>query len=140
MLRLTGMLFFMLAVLPLVGCSDSHDKVMGDAVSTMEDISGILDGVTDKGSAEAAEGRLESKIEELNSIYERAAALEEPSEETLAELDQKYEERLADLRGDLLRNMFRILGLGEDVGTPISRAMRGFDEDLADTVQWLDVK
>ena len=73
------------ACLLLTACSsDSHEAIAEDTVALMKEMVVVLEGVTDKPSAEAAVSELEDIIERMDEIGERVEAMGElPADEML---------------------------------------------------------
>lgn len=101
----------LLSVLPLLfatscGGADTHAKAASDSAAAMEEFADLLEGVTDKASAEAAKSDLEKLAEKMKAIEERMNALGDPSEEQLAELTKS--EGMDEIMGKLMGEMMRL--------------------------------
>ena len=75
------MVVLMVGAMGVVGCSDSREKVTEDGLDLMEEMVGVLEGVTDKESAEEAKPELEALGEQAKELKARAEKLGDPSEE-----------------------------------------------------------
>jgi len=81
----------------LTGCGDSHEAVMEESVSVMEDLHTILKDVKDKGSAEDVKSKIQALGDRMKDLKARADALGDPPKEVEAELGEKYMTKLFSL-------------------------------------------
>ena len=85
----------------IVGCAtDPHESLMKDTISTFDEMIGVIEGVTDESSADAAIGKLEKISKKMGDIKTRGEKLGDPDEATkkdLAEYESKIEEALGRL-------------------------------------------
>jgi chromosome segregation ATPase len=102
------MVVLMVAAVGVVGCSDSQEKVYEDQLDLMEDTVGILEGVTDKESAEEAKPKLESLKKVSEELQARAKKLGEPTEEEQKELQEKYGKKMAEVANKMMTEMMRV--------------------------------
>jgi hypothetical protein len=102
------MVVLMVAAMGVVGCSDSQEKVYEDQLDLMEKTVGILEGVTDKESAEEAKPELETLSQEGEAIKARAEKLGEPTEEEAKELNEKYSEKMTEVANKMMAEMARV--------------------------------
>jgi hypothetical protein len=110
----------------LAGCSDSHDKVTADTLDIMADMNDVLDGVTDKASAEAAKPKLEAIGERMKDVKARADKLGEPSAEQQEQLKAKYEERMGKEMMRMFGNAMRV-GTNPEIAVVLEDAMQGIE-------------
>ena len=110
MMKTRWMVLLMVAAMGVVGCSDSgiettqgqdtaktsdsREKVVEDQLDLINEMIGVLEGVTDKESAEEAKPELEELIKEAEATQARMKELGEPSEEEEKELEEKYGEQM----------------------------------------------
>ena len=66
----------------------------------------VLEGVTDKASAESAKSKIEALTERMNKLEEASKALGEPSAEKQKELQEKYGEELDKIAGEFFAAIF----------------------------------
>ena len=120
MKKTLGMVVLMIAAMGVVGCSDSHEKVVKDQLELLEKLLGVLEGVTDEESAEAAKSELESIRAEDELIDARLKELGQLKRGEKRELEEEYGQATEDALGDLqdqsqrlgkMRDVRRILGL-----------------------------
>jgi hypothetical protein len=64
----------------LVGCGDSHKKVLSDTTAAIEEFASTLATCTDEASAKAAEPKLKGITQKLRDIGARQKKLGKPSE------------------------------------------------------------
>ena len=102
------MVVLMVAAVGVVGCSDSRDKVIEDQLDIMEEMVGVLEGVTDKESAEEAKPKLEELSKETEAIQARAEKLGDPTEEEQKELKEKYGEQMTEVAVKIAEQMQRL--------------------------------
>jgi hypothetical protein len=91
-----------------VSSSDSRDKVIVDQLALMTAMTGMLEGVTDKESAEKSKpefAKLNAKGEVLKA---RADKLGEPSQEEEGALKAKYGPQMEEIAGKLMAQMMRL--------------------------------
>ncbi|HEX9793040.1 MAG TPA: hypothetical protein VGC54_03575 [Planctomycetota bacterium] len=75
-----------LCLLPLACGGDTNESIAKENVSLMSEFVGTLEGITDKASAEAAKGELDSLVEKLNELKARMVKMGEPSAAEKAKL------------------------------------------------------
>lgn len=138
MLRYTGTLLAVLLLLTAVGCGDSHDKVLGDMATSMEDLGSALEEVKDVDSAEANADRIADIAGDMQEISKRAEALEKPSEETVKELKAKYEDRFDEAGKKLFGEMLRVMMLGDEVKAVLDDAFNKVEKDDVDMPDWFN--
>ena len=85
----------------IVGCAtDTHESTIKEVISTLDEMTEIIEGVTDESSAEAAIGKLEKISKKMGDIKTRVEKLGDPDEATkkdIAEYESKIEEALGRL-------------------------------------------
>jgi uncharacterized protein YicC (UPF0701 family) len=98
----------MSVALMLSGCGNSHDSLMGKMVSTMEQTADVLESIKDEESAKAAEPKLKKLGERMESLKEQVDEMDDPSPEVEKQLKEKYEKRVKEALGKLMREGMRI--------------------------------
>jgi hypothetical protein len=101
MKKTLGMVVLMIAAMGVVGCSDSHEKVVEDQLELLEKLLGVLEGVTDEESAEASLSELESIRAEDELIDARLQELGQLKRAEKRELAEEYGQATEDAVGDL---------------------------------------
>ena len=102
------MVLLMVAAVGVVGCSDSREKVMEDRIDNMKETLGVLEGVTDKESADEARPELEELHREEEKIKGRTMILGDPTKEEGKELDEEYGEQVKELGRKLKKEAMRV--------------------------------
>jgi hypothetical protein len=100
-----------LTALFLASCgADSKEKVMDDAFSGMEEMVTILEGVSDKASAEKAKPKLEALATKMKKIDGRLEALGLKKEDLQKEMesDEKYKKKMETLMGKMMGTMMKL--------------------------------
>ena len=91
------------------GCGgDSHESLAGESMATMKELVATFDGIKDKESAKSAKPRLKSLVEKMNSINDRQAKLDAPSEAQVKAIDDKHGKEMEDLQMKMTGHMMRI--------------------------------
>ena len=82
-----------LAAFALTSCGgkDDHESLARQSITLMSETVDVLDGVTDKASAEAAKPKLEAIVVKIEDIKKRMTALGEPDEATQEKLKKVLE-------------------------------------------------
>jgi hypothetical protein len=111
MKKTLGMVVLLIAAMGVVGCSDSHEKVVKDQLSLLEKTVEVLEGVTDKESAEAAKPELEAILAEDELIDARLQELGQLKRGEKRELEEEYGQATKDAVGDLLDQYKRLVGM-----------------------------
>lgn len=85
--------------------SDTHKSLMTSSISVVEKVNGVLAGITDKATAEAASVQLGELNEELQALSTKADQLGEPSDQEQAALESLpgYQDAMAKLKEQFLR-------------------------------------
>ena len=109
----------------IVGCTtDTHESTIIEMISTFDEMTEIIEGVTDESSADAAIGKLEKISKKMGDIKTRGEKLGDPDEATkkdLAEYESKMEEALGRLMKVSMGMAFK--PYGEKVMEAMSAAM-----------------
>ena len=83
----------------VVSCSgDTHEKIVDDTLTQMEEVATVIEGVKDKESAEAAAKKLEGMVGTFEKLAERMKEIGDPDEKTEKELEAKMETRMKELQ------------------------------------------
>lgn len=117
-LALTSVLLIMLCT----GCSDTHEKLAGESVSTTKELVATLDGVKDEASATAAKSKLTSLMDQLKKLNERQMKLPAPTEDEIKSMESKYGKEMEELNRKLQAHMMRIM-----VDPKIAAVLQGID-------------
>jgi hypothetical protein len=97
-------------MLALAGCgSDSHEKVVDDAIAAMQELVDVLKTVDDEESAEAAKAKVEKIAAKMKKIGERYEALGEPDEATTKAIEEEYNPKMERLVGELPAQMMKLM-------------------------------
>jgi hypothetical protein len=118
--------------LALVGCGDSHEKIVADQVAVLSEMNDVLGGVTDEASVEAAKPKFEALGERAESINTRAEKLAAPSEEQVQAIREKHNEPFQKEIGRMMANMTRLADKPEVV-VAVQNAM----PDVQGGPEWL---
>ncbi len=121
------MVVLMVGAMGVVGCSDSREKVTEDGLDLMEEMVGVLEGVTDKESAEEAKPKLEELNKEGEELKARAEKLGDPSKEEEKELEEKYGEQMKEVFGKMMAQMARLSAKPEAMAV-IGDSMSGMNK------------
>lgn len=108
MQKTLGIVVLMIAVMGVVGCSDSHEKVVKDQLDLLKQLDGVLEGVTDEASAEAAKSGLEAIRAEDELIDARLKELGQLKRAEKRELEEEYGQATEDALGDLQDQLQRL--------------------------------
>ncbi|QOV90026.1 hypothetical protein [Humisphaera borealis] len=102
--------FAVLSLALVVGCdrAPTHESVMEQQVTTMEDVAKLLTTVTDEASANSAKPKLKELSEKLKAVKAEADKIAKPTKEKEDELRKKYEERITKAMSAWLMEMGRI--------------------------------
>ena len=96
-------------LLSLSGCNDSHEAVAGDSVSTMKEMTSILEGVKDQASAQSAKPKLKALMEKMESISQRQAKLAAPTEAEIKAMDAKYGKEMEEVARKWQAQVMRVM-------------------------------
>ena len=112
MLRNCLLAMMIVSLFLVTGCdrAPTHDSVMEDSVTAMEDVGKILATVKDEASANAAKPKLKELGEKMKTLKAEADKMAKPTTEQEAELKKKYEDRMTKAMGTLMTEGFRIAG------------------------------
>ena len=87
----------------IVGCTtDTHESTILEIISTFDEMTEIIEGVTDESSADAAIGKLEKISKKMEDIKTRVEKLGDPDEATKKELAE-YESKMKEALGRLMK-------------------------------------
>ena len=129
MLRAATAMLTVLLLLTAVGCGDTHDKVMNDMATSMEDLGDALADVKDVDSAKANSDRISKIAADMQDISDRANKLDKPSEEKVKELKEKYGDRFDKASEKLFKEMIRVAFLGEEVQNVLDDSFNELKKD-----------
>jgi cytochrome c556 len=117
-------LFCALALVFLNGCGKpSHESVMKDMISKMNELGTVLKGVTDEASAKAAGAKIKTISEDMKKIKAEADALPTPTAEEDKKLKEAHEKELTDAMGTMSTEMMRIM-MDPKLSAPMTDAMK----------------
>ena len=87
-------LIMLLMIFLLVGCAaDTHSSLSGEMIANMEKLVEVLESVKDSSSSKQAILKIKEINELAERIQERMTKLNEPSEDIVKDLEQKYSSR-----------------------------------------------
>jgi hypothetical protein len=93
------------------GCGDSPDSVMQDTLSTMKEMSAVLQSVKDEASAKAAAPKLKAVGARMQDLAKRGKAMNLSKEQETA-LVEKYKPQMEDAVKGVFPEMMRVGTLG----------------------------
>jgi hypothetical protein len=101
----------------MTGCdrSPTHDSIMEDTVTVMEDFGKTLATVKDEASANSAKPKLTELSGKMKALKTEADKMAKPTSEKEAELKKKYEDRMTKAMGTIMGEMMRI-GMDPKIG------------------------
>jgi hypothetical protein len=112
-----------------VSSSDSRDKVFVDQLALMTSMTGVLEGVTDKATAEKAKPELKSLTEKAEVIKARADKLGEPSQEEEEAMKAKYGPQMEAVGSKMMAQMMRLMAKPEAMAVIQQSMSKGSAED-----------
>ena len=93
----------------LVGCGgNEHESTAAEMVQTLSELNQILEGVTDKASAEKAVPQLEGIATRIQDLQAQTEGFGDPPAEVQEAIDAKYREPLEQAMGQMLGHYARI--------------------------------
>ncbi len=102
---------------------DTHESLGDETVALMKEALTILEGITDKASAEAAKPRLEALGAKGDDLEKRMSALGTPDAATQERMRQRMAKEMGETQGRLMTVMSRLMSdpeisaaLGETMG------------------------
>lgn len=104
--------FLLLLVLPFLlnSCTKRHDSLIEQQIAQMEKLTKVLNGITDRASADIAKPKITTIKETMAKIKSDMNQLEPPTPEKQAALDKKYGQKMQDATRDLM-NAYAKAGL-----------------------------
>ena len=123
MMKLVTLFALALPLLVTTSCGggDPHEAAAKDAYSAMSDFVEVLEGITDKASAEASKAELEKVGKRMNELEARMEELGEPTAEKMAAIEEKYD--MEELGGRLMTEMMR-LAMDSEIGPVLQEVMQ----------------
>lgn len=101
---------------PIAKKEVTHETVIEDMLTNMNDLASILATVKDKASADKAEPELKAASKKMDELHKQMEAMKQPSKEAEAALKQKYEKDLDAAGKELGKEMMRISKIPEAAG------------------------
>lgn len=107
-------IFFLLAAVTamvLPGCGNDlsgHEEVFESLIAQMDEMTTILEGITDVASVEAARPKLLAVSMKLNKLSEKKSSLSDLSTAEMKSLDERYEARVRQSMNAMLEQTRRI--------------------------------
>lgn len=92
----------------LASCdADSKEKVIDDSIAGLEEMATILEGVSDKASAEKAKLKLETLIAKMDKVETRSKALGITKEDIQKEIkgNEKYKKKMGAVMTKMMDSM-----------------------------------
>ena len=87
----------------IVGCAtDTHESSIKEMISAFDEMTAIIEGVTDESSADAAIGKLEIISKKMGNIKTRLEQLGDPDETTKKDIAE-YESKMKEALGRLMK-------------------------------------
>ena len=104
--------FLLLLVLPFLlnSCAKRHDSLIEQQISQMEKLTKVLNGITDRASADIAKPKIDTIQQKMAKIKSDMDQLEPPTTEEQAALDEKYGQKMQDASRALM-NAYAKAGL-----------------------------
>jgi|GEM_PF-4286001 len=99
------------AVMVLPGCGNDlsgHEEVIESLIAQMDEMTTILEGITDVASVEAARTKLLAVSMKLNKLSEKKSSLSDLSKAEMKSLDERYEARVRKSMNAMLEQTRRI--------------------------------
>jgi hypothetical protein len=93
--------------------SDSFDAMIQDQLVLMKKMGDVLEGVTDKESAEKAKPELDALNKKGQALKARADKLGKPAEAEEAKLKEKYGKQMEEVGGKMMEQMTRLMAKPE---------------------------
>ena len=90
--------FLLLLLLPFIlsSCAKNRDSLTEQQIAQMEKLTKVLNGITDKASADIAKPKIDSIKEKMAKIKSDMNKLEEPTPEQRAAHAKKYDQKMKD--------------------------------------------
>jgi hypothetical protein len=109
-MRQIGLVSLAVLMLALVGCDSkpTHESLAQEAIGKMNEMAGVLEGVTDEASAKAAKPKLQAidaSMKELKAKEEKLGKLSADEEKRLKE---KYEPQMEEAMKKLIAQFGRL--------------------------------
>jgi hypothetical protein len=94
----------------LSGCSgkDTHESLMKEQISLMNEYFDVLDGVNSEADAKAAKPKLEALAKKGEDLKKRADALGKPSKEEEQRLKEKFTPEMTKMMGRMFTVMAKV--------------------------------
>jgi len=108
MARLTLLSTALVFALCCTGCGDSHDSLTAESIVTMKSLTTAFEGIKDVESAKAAKPKLQSLMEQMNSIQKRQRELGLPTETDGKAILDKYGKEMEEVSTKMQAAMMRV--------------------------------
>ena len=101
----TSILLLLALALPLLlsSCGKGHDSLIEQQIAQMEKLTKLLNGITNKASADIAKPKIDTIQAKMAKIKSDMDKLEAPTAEEQAALDKKYGQRMKDANMALMK-------------------------------------
>jgi hypothetical protein len=93
----------------LVGCKKTHEDVIKETISCMNDVGTALKSAKDEASAKKAAADIKSIGERITKLAETAKDMPKPTDQEDKALQDKYKKQLDDAMGTITTEMMRIM-------------------------------
>lgn len=105
-------IFLLLLALPLLlnSCAKRQDSLIQQQIAQMEKLTKVLNGITDKATADIAKPKIDTIKKKMAKIKSDMNKLEPPTPEEQAALDKKYGQEMQDATRALM-NAYAKAGL-----------------------------
>ena len=92
------------------GCDSkpTYESLRKDGIATMKEMIEVLKGVKDEASAKAAKPKLDALGKKMETLEAESNKVEKPSAEEQKKLDEKFQEDMFKLVGELATEIDRI--------------------------------
>ena len=111
MVRLHSTFGTMACLIFISGCGDSHESLMRQQISAMNEAADILATIKDKSSAEAAKPKMKKIGEKLGDLKNRIDRLEKLSESKKVAFESKFKDQLVGAPKRLTDEQLRLISV-----------------------------
>lgn len=122
--RVSKLAFLGLFLVACGGSVSDHDEAMEAQMDLMEEMVGILEGVTDKASAEKAKPEMEALGKKAQKLAEEIEKLPQPDQAELKRLQEKYQPRMEEFQKKAMEHMMKLMTYPE-LSEATQKAMSG---------------
>ena len=91
-----------------MGCADSHERVVQDAIATMTELVDTMDSINTVDEAKAAQGELDRLVHKMQAIQARFEALGTPDKTLQTALAEKFKDETSEVLKKYLTTQFKL--------------------------------